>query len=96
VEEAVDEDGGGDYEQAEGLVAAEGLLLGFAAGLLLALDFEADESVVHALPFLIAFLGSIAERQFWVSGFDFAWLVCSDRLWNSGLWVSLKWVGLGG
>ena len=62
VEEAVGKDGGGNEEQAEGLVAAEGVLLDFAAGLLLALGFEIDKSVIHALPSLFAYPGSIAEE----------------------------------
>jgi hypothetical protein len=66
VEEAIDEDGGGGEEQADGLVAAEAFSLAFAAGFALLLDGVAIEFVVHASPllphpFVIAPPGNLAE-----------------------------------
>jgi hypothetical protein len=47
VEEPVCEDSGGGEEQADGLIAMEEAALGFAAGLALLLDGEANQFVVH-------------------------------------------------
>jgi len=61
-QQAVDENGSGGNEQADGLVSAEMLPLLVAAAFALLLDAEVFKSVIHAaIPLLPLPVGSIAE-----------------------------------